>query len=488
MTKRLLFIMGFFIVALSVTGGTVRGSEKEVSFKTEDGWTIYGMLGTPVGGASKVPAVLLLHSFDHDRNAYGHYLYAGLAEMINARGIATLRIDIRGRGESIGSKELHSFNSEELSKLHLDVRGALEFLASQEAVDSSRIAIVAEGLSADSAVLGSGGGSSVKALALISGRLTDTAKKQLSGDSAVPLFLVVSKEDRQGFRDAADAYKVDHNPDTRITVYKDIGLGTTMFSVWRSEHPKEPPIEDGIADWLGAELNSAGQAEEVSFKSEDGWTIYGTLWSPSRSGPKTVPATAESAGTLPSAPGVVLIHSSFTDRHIFDHLARLMVGRGMVVLNLDTRGRGKSIGKGEFLTMPVDEREKGYLDVKAAVNFLAGRPGTGRIGLLGTDRGASYALSASIGDSRVGAIVLMTALLGAEEKKQIADLEIPIFYVASKDIQIAATAMAEAYAASKNRRSRILTFNGGALGYQIFDFDPTLEPTLADWVKEALSR
>jgi hypothetical protein len=79
-------------------------------------------------------------------------------------------------------------------------------------------------------------------------------------------------------------------------------------------------------------------------------------------------------------------------------------------------------------------------------------------------------------------------LLGQEEKQEISKLDIPIFYIASLDIEIAAKAMSEAYENTRNRASRILIFNGGALGYEIFDFDRNLEPTLADWMKEQLSR
>jgi dienelactone hydrolase len=213
----------------------------------------------------------------------------------------------------------------------------------------------------------------------------------------------------------------------------------------------------------------------VSFRTDDGWTIYGTLWTPGQ-------------GSDSPAPAVVLIHSSFTDRHIFDRLSELIVRRGLVALNIDTRGRGKSIEKGEFLNLPVADRDNGILDARAATRFLASQPGVGKIALLGTDRGATYALNAAADNPKVGALVLLTILLSQEEKQSIAKLDIPIFYIASKDIEIATRAMSEAYESTRNRASRILIFNGGALGYEIFDFDRNLEPALADWMKEQLSR
>ena len=463
----------FYVVTLVPSSA----AEKEVSFKTEDGWTISGMFGVPDAAKERVPAVLFLHSFDHDRDAYGKYLYPGLAQIIGERGMATLRIDLRGRGKSKRDADLHSFSPEELSKLYLDVRAALAFLESQASVDSSRIGIVAEGQSTEAALRGWEGDRRVRAIAMISGRLSEGAKKQIETNPQTPLLLIVSQEDRESFHDMADVYKLTQSKDSCIYVYKNMGMGTTMFSVWRSERPKDKPIEEGLAEWMVEQLKSIGQMREVSFKTEDGWTLYGTL--------RTPEGKTEGA----PAPGVIMIHSSFTDRYIFDHLAEQMVKRGLVALNFDTRGRGRSTGKGELLALPAEERNKTSLDVKAAMNFLTSQPGVKRVGLIGPDRGAIYALAAAQDDSRVGALVLMTTLISAKQKEDIAKLDLPILYVASKDIEVATnSSMAEAYAATKNRGSRLLVYNGGALGYDIFELDESLEPTLAQWMKDQLSR
>src|SRR5262249_41088929 len=184
-----------------------------------------------------------------------------------------------------------------------------------------------------------------------------------------------------------------------------------------------------------------------------------------------------------------LVHSSFTDRYVYDHLAELMVKHGLAVLSFDTRGRGQSQGKGDLLSLPPEERNKTALDAKAAVSFLAAQPGVTRIGLLGADRGATYALAAAIGDARVGGLALMTTLLNAKEREEIAKLDIPIFYLASQTIETATNgSMAAAYAATKNRGSRLVIYPGGALGYDLFETDDNLERTLAQWMKEQLSR
>jgi dienelactone hydrolase len=255
MKRRLLVGAVVFVLLYAMAATVTRAAEKQVSFKTEDGWTIYGMLGVPEGLKGKVPAVVFLHTFAHDSEAYGQYLYPGLAQIIGGSGIATLRIDFRGRGKSMGEKELHSFSSRELEKLYLDVRAAIGFLAGQQAIDSSRLGIVAEEGSARAAVVGWGGDPRVKAMVLISGRLDEKAMRLIASNPALPLFLVVSKEDREGFHDMASAYKLTRSEQSLISVYKDVGIGTTMFSVWRSEHPKERPIEEGISVWMKERLS-----------------------------------------------------------------------------------------------------------------------------------------------------------------------------------------------------------------------------------------
>ena len=44
-------------------------AEQEITFKTEDGWTIHGVLSLPRAGAEfgRIPAVILLHAPMHDR-------------------------------------------------------------------------------------------------------------------------------------------------------------------------------------------------------------------------------------------------------------------------------------------------------------------------------------------------------------------------------------------------------------------------------------
>jgi dienelactone hydrolase len=70
-------------------------SSAPVSFTTPDGFTIKGTLTIPATGPKRHPVVILAPQFHQTRDSL-----TALAERLNARGIATLALDLRGHGES----------------------------------------------------------------------------------------------------------------------------------------------------------------------------------------------------------------------------------------------------------------------------------------------------------------------------------------------------------------------------------------------------
>jgi len=215
---------------------------------------IAGSLCTPQGKAA-TGAVLLVHASRHERDAYGDISIPGLPQSLCRHGLATLRIDIRGRGASQGERAFQSMSPGERAGVRLDVDAAVDYLARLPAIDSSRIAIVAEQDSANPAVMAGSRDRRVAAFVLISGRLSEAALSGLARRPR-PVFCLVSKEDRRGFKDMVDAYLASKSRASRLSVFEGLALGTTMFSTWRHEFPGEEPIEEGAADWLAARLRT----------------------------------------------------------------------------------------------------------------------------------------------------------------------------------------------------------------------------------------
>ncbi len=115
-----------------------------------DGWQLRGDL---LLTKAMSPAVLLLNKANGDRNVYKE-----LAVELARNGISSLRIDLRGHGESINKGKFIPFDSLNNLKLNLDsgytdIIAAHKYLASLEHIDSNRIGIVGASYSGEQMML-----------------------------------------------------------------------------------------------------------------------------------------------------------------------------------------------------------------------------------------------------------------------------------------------------------------------------------------------
>ena len=107
------------------------------------GQQIVGMLHLP-DGRGRVPGVLLLHGFTGHK-AEIHRMFVKLSRKLAAHGIASLRFDFRGSGDSAGEFEEMTIRSQVA-----DATEALKFLTRQKRVNAKCLAIV--GLSMGGAI------------------------------------------------------------------------------------------------------------------------------------------------------------------------------------------------------------------------------------------------------------------------------------------------------------------------------------------------
>lgn len=108
---------------------------------TVDGAAVRGMLHLP-DGAGPFPAVLWLHGFGGSR-VEARRLFVDGARRLAARGIASLRVDFRGCGESDGD-----FADTTIASMVADARAALDELARHPAIDADRLAVLGFSLGA----------------------------------------------------------------------------------------------------------------------------------------------------------------------------------------------------------------------------------------------------------------------------------------------------------------------------------------------------
>ncbi|MEO6390578.1 MAG: alpha/beta hydrolase, partial [Pyrinomonadaceae bacterium] len=112
--------------------------EKRVVVES-DGWRLVGELRIP-RASRPMSAVILLNKANGDRK-----VYVELAQRLADRGIASLRIDLRGHGESINKGKFVPFqeNSTDILKdTDKDIVSVIEYLSSVKGIDAKRIGVV----------------------------------------------------------------------------------------------------------------------------------------------------------------------------------------------------------------------------------------------------------------------------------------------------------------------------------------------------------
>jgi len=99
------------------------------------GQQLVGMLHLPEGRA-RVPAALLLHGFGGTKSE-SHRMFVKLSRALAERGIASLRFDYRGCGDSAGNFEDLTIRSQVL-----DANEALRYLLRHKRINSRRLALI----------------------------------------------------------------------------------------------------------------------------------------------------------------------------------------------------------------------------------------------------------------------------------------------------------------------------------------------------------
>jgi dienelactone hydrolase len=218
----------------------------------------------------------------------------------------------------------------------------------------------------------------------------------------------------------------------------------------------------------------AAPPQDVSFPTDDGVMIAGSLYLPSRPGP-----------------AVILLHMLTRSREDWQAVAARLADAGIVALAIDLRGHGASDpppGNPDS-----QDLNRMVADVKAARLFLATRRdvAAGRIGIAGASIGANLAILYAVTDPAVRSLALLSPGIDYRNLRPEAAMTKyggrPALLVASQEDNYASNSTRQLGAAGPGigiRDVRIL--NGAGHGTTMLTRQPDLVAALVDWFRRTL--
>lgn len=115
---------------------------KKVEFKNSQGLNIVGLLDLPEKGEN-FPIIICLHGFGGNKENNQEF-----SDLLNPLGIATLRIDFQGTGESAGKYE-----DKTTTGFMNDAKAALDFVYSLPKINKNKIGILGHSMGGTIAIL-----------------------------------------------------------------------------------------------------------------------------------------------------------------------------------------------------------------------------------------------------------------------------------------------------------------------------------------------
>lgn len=208
-----------------------------------DGWRIVAELLLPAA-PRPAPVAILLHKANGDRGAY-----RGLARALAARGVASLRVDLRGHGESVNRGRFVPGTTDPaiLEGADADAAAARRLVASRRELDGARVAWVGASYSAEEMMIAARRSSYDRAyVALSPGSFSDESFAGVAPSGARWLF--VRSDDERFVRAWLDERARAASPAAEVWV---IAAGKAHASDILGAAPETVPR---LAEWIAAAL------------------------------------------------------------------------------------------------------------------------------------------------------------------------------------------------------------------------------------------
>jgi pimeloyl-ACP methyl ester carboxylesterase len=212
-----------------------------IDLKASDGTVLKA---TYFAAAKSGPGVLLLHQCNRQRKVWDD-----LAGQLSTAGINVLTLDLRGFGESGGTR-FDKLTPEENAKVQAekwpgDIHTAFHYLLSQQGVTRDVIGVGGASCGVNSSIQTAlRHPAEVKSLVLLSGGTDLAGRRFLHQESQLPALFAVADDDE--FRPTVEVmpwlFTVDSNPGKKFVHYAKGGHGADMFAV-------HPELRGVIVDW-----------------------------------------------------------------------------------------------------------------------------------------------------------------------------------------------------------------------------------------------
>lgn len=255
------------LLTLPVLLSAAQPATRDLTLTTPDGFTLKGTLTLPAR-PGKAPVVILAHEFQSDRTGW-----KPLAEALNARGIATLALDLRGHGQSTMKagqpvKVTDDFKASSAAvgfdRIPGDLVQAAAWVRREKGIDGRRVGLAGSSVGAYAVLAAAPRIRPVAVLALSPaggwGEHPEARIQRAAEEARASVFVAASQEDPEALANA-QALKGVFGVYARIAPGKDHGFAFL------------PSLTPTFAGWFGEVLGRHGAPAR-----------------PAKAGPLTVPA------------------------------------------------------------------------------------------------------------------------------------------------------------------------------------------------------
>lgn len=192
--------------------------------------------------------------------------------------------------------------------------------------------------------------------------------------------------------------------------------------------------------------------------------------------------TAEYHETNGAERAVLLVHMLGHDKSDYNNLSLNLQKSGFTVLAIDLRGHGTS--DLDYTHFTDADWQNLVLDIQAGVDYLEEK-GYTRIGVVGASIGANAALKQAVQDTRIDALVLLSA---GENYHNLTTLDIAPFYtrpvmiVVALDDKDAAVAGTKLYNSIGTAQPDLKVYQTGGHGTDILKNVDGIDATIITWL------